>query len=79
MGKKEEYDEENGCEGWGKGFKPYKVRYRIITEGVETVCLSEKEDDIDYLIDSLSMRAWDLGDFDVIILGKEEAESIDDS
>ena len=75
--KEDEEEEENGCEGYGKGSKPYKVNYRIITEGEEIICLEKEEQTLNRLIDSLSMKAWNLGDFNVIVLGKEEVEHID--
>lgn len=80
MEKKEGYneeEEENGCEGAGEGFKPYKVKYRIIREGEVTVCIDKEEDSLDCLINSLARRAWNLGDFNVIELEKEEVEHID--
>ena len=81
METKEKYgydEEETGCEGREEGSKPYKVKYRIVTEGEESVCISKDEDTLDLLIDSLAERAWDLGDFDVIVLGKKRIEHIDE-
>lgn len=71
-------EEEPECGGFSKGSKPYKVKYRIITEGEESVCINKNEDIVDSLITSLSMRAWDLGDFEVIILEKKRIEHIDE-
>lgn len=73
MKKEEEYEEdgeENGCEGWVGVYKPHKVKYRIITEGEENVCIDKDENTLEMLIDSLQMKAWNLGDFKVIVLGR---------
>ena len=68
--------EENGCEGWGSEFKPYKVKYQIMREGEAIVCTHEDGNTLEHLVNHLARRAWNLGDFKVVILEEEEVESI---
>lgn len=72
-----EEEKNNGCEGLGEGYKPYKVRYRLTIVETDIICIKEGDNTLDCVKEVMAVSYLEPCAFDVEILEKEEVGHID--